>query len=75
MADTDKYASLLRYGVNYSLKSVMIQTSWLLVSSMLQLFLLTYKIGLKQWVKPGKTKGGSITVPLTSCMTGLESAV
>ncbi len=25
--------------------------------------------------KPGKTKGGSITVPLTSCLTGLESAV
>jgi hypothetical protein len=26
-------------------------------------------------VKPGNTKGGSITVPLTSCWTGLESAV
>jgi hypothetical protein len=26
-------------------------------------------------VKPGNTKGGSITVPLTSCLTGLESAV
>jgi hypothetical protein len=25
--------------------------------------------------KPGNTKGGSITVPLTSCLTGLESAV
>jgi len=24
---------------------------------------------------PGNTKGGSITVPLTSCLTGLESAV
>ncbi len=23
---------------------------------------------------PGNTKGGSITVPLTSCLTGLESA-
>jgi hypothetical protein len=23
---------------------------------------------------PGSTKGGSITVPLTSCLTGLESA-
>jgi hypothetical protein len=23
----------------------------------------------------GNTKGGSITVPLTSCLTGLESAV
>jgi hypothetical protein len=27
------------------------------------------------WVSPGNTKGGSITVPLTSCLTGLESAV
>jgi hypothetical protein len=26
-------------------------------------------------VKPGNTKGGSIIVPLTSCLTGLESAV
>jgi hypothetical protein len=26
-------------------------------------------------VKAGNTKGGSITVPLTSCLTGLESAV
>ncbi len=24
--------------------------------------------------KPGNTKGGSITLPLTSCLTGLESA-
>ena len=24
---------------------------------------------------PGNTEGGSITVPLTSCLTGLESAV
>jgi hypothetical protein len=26
-------------------------------------------------VLAGNTKGGSITVPLTSCLTGLESAV
>jgi hypothetical protein len=26
-------------------------------------------------VTAGNTKGGSITVPLTSCLTGLESAV
>ncbi len=25
--------------------------------------------------RPGNTKGGSITLPLTSCLTGLESAV
>ncbi len=33
-------------------------------------FLLNFLI-----VKAGNTKGGSITVPLTSCLTGLESAV
>ncbi len=27
------------------------------------------------WVQPGNTKGGSITVQLTSCLTGLESAL
>ena len=26
-------------------------------------------------IKGGNTEGGSITVPLTSCLTGLESAV
>jgi hypothetical protein len=26
-------------------------------------------------LEPGNIKGGSITVPLTSCVTGLESAV
>ncbi len=28
-----------------------------------------------QTLKPGNTKGRSITVPLTSCLTGFESAV
>ena len=32
-------------------------------------------VGQIELVKPGNTKGGSITVPLTSCLTGLESAV
>jgi len=31
--------------------------------------------GFLKILKPGNTKGGSITVPLTSCLTGLESAV
>jgi hypothetical protein len=26
-------------------------------------------------LKPGNTKGGSITVPLTSCLTGLDGSV
>ncbi len=26
-------------------------------------------------IKPGNTKGGSITVPLTSCLTGLDKSV
>jgi hypothetical protein len=29
--------------------------------------------GIKNW--PGNTKGGSITVPLTSCLTGLALSV
>ncbi len=28
-----------------------------------------------QLIKPGNTKGGSITVPLTSCLTGLDEPV
>jgi hypothetical protein len=30
---------------------------------------------LKAFAAAGNTKGGSIIVPLTSCLTGLESAV
>jgi hypothetical protein len=26
----------------------------------------------KEFASPGNTKGGSITVPLTSCLTGLD---
>jgi hypothetical protein len=26
----------------------------------------------KTWVEAGNTKGGSIIVPLTSCLTGLD---
>jgi len=32
-------------------------------------------MGVHVLVMAGNTKGGSITVPLTSCLTGLESAV
>ncbi len=28
--------------------------------------------GKKDWVRPGNTKGGSITLPLTFCLTGLD---
>jgi hypothetical protein len=31
--------------------------------------------GSSTMAEPGNTKGGSISVPLTSCLTGLESAV
>ncbi len=31
--------------------------------------------GVAARLKPGNAKGGSITVPLTSCLTGLDSAV
>jgi hypothetical protein len=32
-------------------------------------------VPMKSSLFPGNTKGGSITVPLTSCLTGLKSAV
>ncbi len=35
-----------------------------------ELFLINFAM-----VKPGNTKGGSITVPLTSCLTGLDKSV
>jgi hypothetical protein len=31
--------------------------------------------GKTDWANPENTNGGSITIPLTSCLTGLESAV
>ncbi len=44
--------------------------------SILKLFSLSLMKGQKtRSVHPGNTKGGNITVPLTSCLTGLESAV
>ncbi len=41
----------------------------------LLLALACIKASIRSWVRPGNTKGGSITVPLTSCLTGLESVV
>jgi hypothetical protein len=35
----------------------------------------SYKALDSSFIKAGNTKGGSITVPLTFCLTGLESAV
>jgi hypothetical protein len=44
-----------------------------------ELFLIAFKGGDEEknwlgwkWLLPGNTKGGSITVPLTSCLTGLD---
>jgi hypothetical protein len=50
----------LFYGCNYVLDTVFVTVS---------------NINTSQIVAAGNTKGGSITVPLTSCLTGLESAV
>ena len=35
---------------------------------------LAYLLGTR-YRQPGNTKGGSVTVPLTPCLTGLESVV
>jgi hypothetical protein len=40
-----------------------------------KLSLITYGASEKALQFTGNTKGGTITVPLTSCMTGLRSAV
>ncbi len=56
---TDKYSNSLQTFVNYVRKSF-------------------YDIGPSSsgaLVEPGNTKGGSITIPLTSCLTSLESVV
>jgi hypothetical protein len=34
-----------------------------------------YVFFVKALVKPGNTKGASMTVPLTSCLTGLDKSV
>jgi hypothetical protein len=40
------------------------------------MYFFCYKTGFKYpLIEAGNTKGGSITVPLTSCLTGFESAV
>jgi hypothetical protein len=46
----------------------------LLSSSVVTLFIEERAIS-NGMIEPGNTKGGSITVPLTSCLTGLESAI
>ncbi len=58
--------------VNYAekLKSMRVASMLRNIFSSLQMLR-----SISQSVCPGKTKGGSITVLLTSCLTGLESAV
>ncbi len=38
-------------------------------------FVLSGQLSFPEMVRPGNTKGGSITVPLTFCLTGMELAV
>ncbi len=45
------------------------------VSSESVMFYSTGPRGGGTMVEPGNTKGGSITVPLTSCLTGLDQSV
>ncbi len=39
------------------------------------MFLTFSRANISSLVKPGNTKGGSITVPLTSCLTVLDKSV
>ncbi len=78
-----KRDSLLRPNVNYSTKSfirVGQNLFWLSVKTFFSLYRLfqTFLLFIQQNTvinRPGNTKGGSITVLLTSCLTGFESAV
>jgi hypothetical protein len=48
-----------------------VQAQVLFVNLSAQFIIVDYKAS---WGHPGNTKGGSITVQLTSCLTGLESS-
>ncbi len=60
-------AVLLWVPLKDALKYCSYQLAW--THSTLKVFLALSRLS------PGNTKGGSITLPLTSCLTGLESAV
>jgi hypothetical protein len=45
------------------------------LGKVIKLYLFVWRAELPRMVRPGNTKGDSITVPLTSCLTGSESAV
>jgi hypothetical protein len=66
MLARDKHSSLLRKSVNYDRKKFyrIDHRPW-------NEYIKIQK-GKKSIVLPGNTKGGSITVPLTSCLTGLD---
>ncbi len=75
MTDSDERASLLpRRKSITAVKSFIKWTSELFLRR--RLAFPELKVDAKKInVKPGNTKLGSITVPLTSCLTGLESVV
>jgi hypothetical protein len=58
-----------------SWKALEMCSSYFVLRAVSLLFFNHPNLAEKSLVKPGNTKGGSITVPLTSCLTGLESAV
>jgi hypothetical protein len=57
------------------LSVVMLSVIMLSVRAQVKLCIFTLPlivVGTTEKVSPGNTKGGSITVPLTSCLTGLD---
>ncbi len=62
----------------WQLKTVLL-LNWCLIHAvtfgMSVSFIDLFKITFHRLVYTGNAKGGSISVPLTSCLTGLESAV
>jgi len=51
-------------------KSIVLLTAPLMIAQILPLILRNMQVPMRLY--PGNTKGGSITIPLTSCLIGLE---
>ncbi len=66
MNDRDKRPSLLSRDMNYDSKNYCFQLTQTLKDEKSKIISIINKL------EPGNTNGGSIIVPLTSCLTGLD---
>ncbi len=79
LIEIGRHLRLLGKGINYSRKNIYNTGSLCLaLKAVKRLFCVSEKKleSLNMGIfSPGNTKGGSITVPLTSCLTGLDKSV